>query len=111
MRRTSARPRGTSERSMYVQLPFAAWLAISARSAALQPTWSSAIACFRVRGAPGDQESSRLSVPEGVGSEATLEVFPVARRCLRRIPWRSGVGNFGVEGRRRHGFRSRDVLC
>eukprot|EP00965_Chrysotila_dentata_P254974 6212054-Pleurochrysis_carterae.AAC.1 len=44
------RPTGTSERSTYTQLRLAAWLAISARSAALQPTWSSAIACFRVRG-------------------------------------------------------------
>eukprot|EP00965_Chrysotila_dentata_P212879 6187302-Pleurochrysis_carterae.AAC.2 len=50
MRRTRERPGGTSERSMYVQLRLEWWFAISARSAAPHPTWSSAIACFRVRG-------------------------------------------------------------
>eukprot|EP00965_Chrysotila_dentata_P117914 3897120-Pleurochrysis_carterae.AAC.1 len=50
MRRTSDLPAGTCERSMVVQLPFDAWLAISARSAVPHPTRSSAIACLRVRG-------------------------------------------------------------
>eukprot|EP00965_Chrysotila_dentata_P115281 3810727-Pleurochrysis_carterae.AAC.1 len=50
MRRTSDRPAGTCERSIVVQLPFDAWLAISARSAVPHPTRSSAIACLRVRG-------------------------------------------------------------
>eukprot|EP00965_Chrysotila_dentata_P188405 6172717-Pleurochrysis_carterae.AAC.1 len=35
---------------MVVQLPLVLWLAISARSAALQPKRSSAMACLRVRG-------------------------------------------------------------
>eukprot|EP00965_Chrysotila_dentata_P060060 1992122-Pleurochrysis_carterae.AAC.6 len=35
---------------MAVQLPLAAWLAISARSAPPRPTRSSAMACLRVRG-------------------------------------------------------------
>eukprot|EP00965_Chrysotila_dentata_P120200 3975053-Pleurochrysis_carterae.AAC.4 len=50
MRRTSERPWGRSERSMRIQLPLELWFLISARSAADQPSASSAIACLRVRG-------------------------------------------------------------
>eukprot|EP00965_Chrysotila_dentata_P182737 6033991-Pleurochrysis_carterae.AAC.1 len=50
MSRTSERLRGSSERSMVVQLPLELWFSILARSAADQPAASSAIACLRVRG-------------------------------------------------------------
>eukprot|EP00965_Chrysotila_dentata_P187020 6171874-Pleurochrysis_carterae.AAC.1 len=58
MRRTRERPGGRSERSMRVQLPFALWLAILARSAADQPSESSAIACLRVRGSVETAEAA-----------------------------------------------------
>eukprot|EP00965_Chrysotila_dentata_P186575 6160260-Pleurochrysis_carterae.AAC.1 len=44
------RPGGTSERSIILQLPLERWLAISARSAAVQPWGSSASASLRVFG-------------------------------------------------------------
>eukprot|EP00965_Chrysotila_dentata_P109984 3633918-Pleurochrysis_carterae.AAC.2 len=50
---------GTSERSINVQLPLVAWLAISARSAAPHPTLSSAMACFRVRGSVEAAEAAK----------------------------------------------------
>eukprot|EP00965_Chrysotila_dentata_P255487 6212241-Pleurochrysis_carterae.AAC.1 len=58
MRRTSERPWGSSERSMSVQLPFALWFLISARSAADQPSASSASACLRVRGSADTDEAA-----------------------------------------------------
>eukprot|EP00965_Chrysotila_dentata_P029214 971538-Pleurochrysis_carterae.AAC.1 len=50
---------GTSERSINVQLPLLAWLAILARSAAPHPILSSAIACFRVRGSVDAAEAAK----------------------------------------------------
>eukprot|EP00965_Chrysotila_dentata_P063612 2107686-Pleurochrysis_carterae.AAC.1 len=58
MSRTSDLPWGSWERSMRVQLPLAAWLAISARSAADQPAASSAMACLRVRGSEDTDEAA-----------------------------------------------------
>eukprot|EP00965_Chrysotila_dentata_P165665 5469889-Pleurochrysis_carterae.AAC.3 len=58
MRRTSERPWGSSERSMSVQLPFELWFSISARSAADQPSASSANACLRVRGSVETAEAA-----------------------------------------------------
>eukprot|EP00965_Chrysotila_dentata_P262881 6214696-Pleurochrysis_carterae.AAC.1 len=62
IRRTMDRSSGTSERSISVQLPLLAWLAISARSAAPHPTLSSAMACFRVRGS-GDAAEAATAHP------------------------------------------------
>eukprot|EP00965_Chrysotila_dentata_P110454 3649485-Pleurochrysis_carterae.AAC.1 len=56
MRRTRDRPAGSCERSINVQLPLALWFAISARSTAVQPGASSAMACFRVRGSAETDE-------------------------------------------------------
>eukprot|EP00965_Chrysotila_dentata_P166084 5483638-Pleurochrysis_carterae.AAC.2 len=50
---------GTSERSINVQLPLLAWLAISARLAAPHPILSSAMACFRVRGSVEAAEAAK----------------------------------------------------
>eukprot|EP00965_Chrysotila_dentata_P086068 2840098-Pleurochrysis_carterae.AAC.1 len=59
MRRTSERPWGSSDRSISVQLPFALWFSISARSAAVHPSASSASACLRVRGSVETAEAAR----------------------------------------------------
>eukprot|EP00965_Chrysotila_dentata_P027992 930577-Pleurochrysis_carterae.AAC.5 len=63
MRRTSARPDGTSERSIIVQLPFALWFAISARSAAVHPSRSSVNACLRVFGSDDGEAMNAQRVP------------------------------------------------
>eukprot|EP00965_Chrysotila_dentata_P191557 6174599-Pleurochrysis_carterae.AAC.1 len=63
MRRTSARPAGTAERSMTSQLPLLEWLTISARSAAVHPSRSSQRACFRVLGSVLTTEA-RSAEPE-----------------------------------------------
>eukprot|EP00965_Chrysotila_dentata_P094583 3127342-Pleurochrysis_carterae.AAC.1 len=58
-RRTRERPGGASERSTYVQLRLEMWFAISARSAVPHPTWSSAMACLRVRGSVGAWDTAK----------------------------------------------------
>eukprot|EP00965_Chrysotila_dentata_P115500 3816983-Pleurochrysis_carterae.AAC.1 len=79
MSRTRLRSRGTSERSIIRQLPLASWLAISARSAAVQPLRSSRSACLRVLGS-GDTAESVKAQPEprqrrsGLCSRAVLAV-------------------------------------
>eukprot|EP00965_Chrysotila_dentata_P034985 1164008-Pleurochrysis_carterae.AAC.1 len=79
MSRTRLRSRGTSERSVVRQLPLALWLAIFARSAAVQPLQSSRSACFRVLGS-GDAAESVKAQPEprhqrsGLCSRAVLAV-------------------------------------
>eukprot|EP00965_Chrysotila_dentata_P060488 2004856-Pleurochrysis_carterae.AAC.5 len=57
--RTSDLPGGTSLRSMSSQLPLSVWLAISARSAAVQPARSSRKACLRVFGSVLDEVARR----------------------------------------------------
>eukprot|EP00965_Chrysotila_dentata_P138990 4596374-Pleurochrysis_carterae.AAC.1 len=59
IRRTRKRPAGSCGRSINVQLPLALWLAISARSAAVQPAASSASACFRVRGSGETDDAAK----------------------------------------------------
>eukprot|EP00965_Chrysotila_dentata_P058087 1925725-Pleurochrysis_carterae.AAC.1 len=63
MRRTMPRPGGTSERSIMVQLPLALWLEISARSAAVHPSLSSASACLRVFGSAVGVDRNAQPVP------------------------------------------------
>eukprot|EP00965_Chrysotila_dentata_P148163 4891002-Pleurochrysis_carterae.AAC.1 len=59
IRRTSALPVGTALRSMSSQLPLSVWLAISARSAAVQPERSSRKACLRVFGSALQEDARR----------------------------------------------------
>eukprot|EP00965_Chrysotila_dentata_P024057 797159-Pleurochrysis_carterae.AAC.2 len=69
--RTRDRPCGTDERSISSQLPLLAWLAISARSAAVQPSRSSRRACLRVLGSVLPGEAS-ITLPEADGRSTVL---------------------------------------
>eukprot|EP00965_Chrysotila_dentata_P049302 1633750-Pleurochrysis_carterae.AAC.1 len=80
MRRTSDRPAGTAVLSISSQLPFSAWLAISARSAAVHPARSSRKACLRVFGSALDVWATKA---HPVLCTCTSE-FDVTSRTVRR---------------------------
>eukprot|EP00965_Chrysotila_dentata_P157415 5200573-Pleurochrysis_carterae.AAC.1 len=82
MRRTSERPAGSCDRSNNVQLPFALWFAISARSAAAQPVASSAMACLRVRGSVEADETAKAQPCPRTPSDAAS--YPRCRRVMNR---------------------------
>eukprot|EP00965_Chrysotila_dentata_P248604 6208433-Pleurochrysis_carterae.AAC.2 len=96
MRRTSDRPGGTAPRSISSQLPLSVWLAISARSAAVQPARSSRRACLRVFGSDCENEARR--------TQPVLQVEPIGRAALRtersaegfRVLWTSGIVAIGM---------------
>eukprot|EP00965_Chrysotila_dentata_P051677 1715564-Pleurochrysis_carterae.AAC.2 len=73
IRRTSDLPCGTEERLMSSQLPLLSWLAISALSAADQPSRSSRRACLRVLGSAFAAEAS-IAVPDECAESAGLAV-------------------------------------
>eukprot|EP00965_Chrysotila_dentata_P181316 5984716-Pleurochrysis_carterae.AAC.3 len=117
MSRTMDRPLGTSERSIYVQLRLDAWLSLSARSAALQPARSSAMACFRVRAsvdASSEQERRGLPDSKRVVAESALEVIRRAprRRVIRTWSdsWSRGLGRI-VRGRVRRSRAGCNGCC
>eukprot|EP00965_Chrysotila_dentata_P212492 6187077-Pleurochrysis_carterae.AAC.1 len=85
MSRTRERPGGTSLRSTSCQLPLFSWLAISARSAAVQPARSSRRACLRVFGSAWPVAVATRAQP--VLRKYTLEL----RACVLRVE-RSAAG-------------------
>eukprot|EP00965_Chrysotila_dentata_P194277 6176276-Pleurochrysis_carterae.AAC.2 len=97
MRRTRDLPAGTSERSIIDQLPFALWLAISARSAAVHPSLSSASACFWDFGSEEGAAANAQWVPRLYTRGALARRVSSTEAVDRSCAWRrcSSVGGAG----------------